>query len=74
MTLAALRRYFLYLVSTKSVQRQDVYAFNQRLPVPQSTERLLDFLKKASYTKLHENLTTSFVVDTASLQTDVDSE
>jgi hypothetical protein len=47
-----------------NLQRQD--AFNQTVPVPQSTN--------ASCTEFHENLTISFVADTASLQMDVDSQ
>jgi len=51
MQLAAVGRNFLYEVSTKSGQHTttgrvwSTYAFNQTVPVPRSTERLLDFLK-----------------------------
>jgi hypothetical protein len=79
MHLSALRiAYTEFQPKAANTQRQDVYrsmyAFNHSMPVSQSTESLVDFLERASYTEFRENVTTSSVTDTASLQTDVGSE
>ena len=59
-----------------NIQRQDVYramyAFNSACSSVDRT--LARLLENASCTEFHDNLTTSFAADTASLQTDVDSE